>query len=187
MAGRLVTGVLGGLLWGFSVYGCLQTDPLAKPFGYASFVIAKSHGMVGFLRSQSPNPKCSESVRFMKLMDCVQLTLINSELYEQSQGGTGMAAMYALCMAPLIYNLAVDPNQKLWKCLLTIYNCCSLTFRAQDEANLMWLAMALLHLINVSGIDYMSKRLRRKTGTQISFMARIIITYFAVLAFRKSS
>lgn len=182
MGGRLVTRILGSLLWGISVYGCLSTDPLMKPFGYLSFVMAKSHGMHGMLTSLRRHDRCGpESARFGKLMDCVQLTLFNSELYEQTQE-LGRSILYGMCITPLIHTMAKDPNQKLWKCLLTFYNCSSLTVRANNESNWLWIAISGLHFISVEGIDYLGRTVRRAIGKQIAFVARIIVTYLAVQA-----
>ncbi|KAH8279227.1 hypothetical protein KR026_004303, partial [Drosophila bipectinata] len=181
MGGRWVTGFLGSLLWGISLYGCLTTDPLKKPFGYLSFVLAKSHGMLGMLNSLQKHDKCSEAARFGKLMDCVQLTLFNSELYEQSEG-LGRAILYGMCMTPLIHTMAKDPNQKLWKCLLTFYNCSSLTLRANNDSNWLWIAIGMLHFITVEGIELLGGKFRRAIGPQIAYMTRIIVTYLALQA-----
>ncbi|XP_041448013.1 uncharacterized protein LOC111080956 [Drosophila obscura] len=186
MSGKLLSGVLNGVLCGIGAYGCCKLDPLVQPFGYVACVLAYTHGTLGLIGSLRHAQNCHSPHLCLTrtLMEVGQVTLINTQFYHSSMGSR-RALLFGLSMGGFGYLAVRMPKVILWRTAIGFLNVlCLLCIARHTDAMGSHVLMALLYALGSDGVYYLKANAHASCGERLYEVCSIGITHLAIRAFR---
>ncbi|BFG06321.1 uncharacterized protein DMAD_04853 [Drosophila madeirensis] len=187
MSGKLLSGLLNGVLCGIGAAGCWKLDPLAQPFGYASCILAYTHGTLGLIVSLRHAQNCHNPHLCLTrtLMEVGQLTLINIQFCHSSLGSSSpITLLYGLSMAGLCCLAVKRPKVLVWRTAIGFCNMlCLLCIAKRSDACGIHLKMALLYALGSDGVHHLRAMARGNSAERLYELCNIGITHLAIRAF----
>ncbi|XP_002138593.1 uncharacterized protein [Drosophila pseudoobscura] len=188
MSGKLLSGLLNGVLCGIGGYGCCKLDPFVQPVGYMSCVMAYTHGTLGLIVSlrkaaKGANPQLCVT---RNLMEVGHMTLINTQFYHSTMG-SGRALVFGLSMGLLGVLSIQMPKVILWRPAIGFCNVlcllCSPHYASSWGTHLM---IALLYAAGSDGVYYLKGLDRLSYAERLYEVCNIGITHLAIKAFMEN-
>ncbi|XP_017146041.2 uncharacterized protein LOC108158312 [Drosophila miranda] len=185
MSGKLLSGLLNGVLCGIGAYGCCKLDPLVQPFGYMSCVMAYTHGTLGLIGSLRKAANCFNPQLCLTrtLMEIGHMTLINTQFYHSTMG-SGRALVFGLSMG-LLGCLSIQmPKVIFWRPAIGFFNMlcllCNPHYASSWGTHMM---IAVLYAAGSDGVYYLKGYDRLSYAERLYEVCNIGITHLAIKAF----